>query len=127
MTEKVLVIDDDCDLAMLSLNWVRSVGYDGEIAHDGRSGLVLAESYRPDIILLDIVMPGFDGFEVRRRLQTNPNLAHIPVVFLSAKASDFAGSNALARDENFVLAKPYEGHDLILALASALTKNKYGI
>jgi CheY-like chemotaxis protein len=120
MPEKVLVIDDDCDLAILSTLWVRAAGYDVMSASDGASGLAAAESYRPDIILLDIMMPGMDGFEVSRRLKTNPVLAHIPIVFLSAKVQEFARREAFAAGGKYFLSKPYEGHDLIIAVAAAL-------
>jgi CheY-like chemotaxis protein len=124
MPEKVLIIDDDGDLALLSTLWVRAAGYEALTAHDGVSGLAAAASYGPDVILLDIMMPGLDGFEVSRRLKTDPNLAHIPVVFLSAKVQEFARREAFAAGGKYFLSKPFEGHDLIIAVASALTSNK---
>ncbi len=124
MPEKVLVIDDDYDLALLSTLWVRTAGYDAQMARDGVSGLAAAESYRPDIILLDIMMPGMDGYEVSRKLKKNPHLAPIPIIFLSAKVQEFARREAFAVGGKYFLSKPYEGHDLIIAVASALTSNK---
>jgi CheY-like chemotaxis protein len=120
MPEKVLVIDDDYDLANLTTTWIRSVGYDVQMANDGLSGLAIAESFLPDIILLDIMMPGIDGIEVSRRLKANPLLAHIPVIFLSAKVHEFARREAFAAGGKHFLSKPYESCDLILAVASAL-------
>jgi len=124
MSEKVLVIDDDRDLAFMSTLWVRAAGYDAHMAHDGLSGLAAAESFRPDIILLDIMMPGLDGFEVSRLLKKNPTLAPIPVVFISAKVQEVARREAFAAGGKYFLSKPYEGHDLIFTIASALTSTR---
>ena len=90
MPEKVLVIDDDRDLAWLTTLWVRAAGFEAVMARDGTAGLATAHSYRPDIILLDIMMPGIDGFEVSRQLKEDPELAHVPVIFLSAKVQETA-------------------------------------
>jgi CheY-like chemotaxis protein len=122
MPEKVLVIDDDADLALLTTLWVRAAGYHALTARDGPSGLAAAESFRPDIILLDIMMPGLDGFQVSRLLKNNPSLAHIPVIFLSAKVQDVARNEAFAAGGKYFLAKPYEGNDLIAAIVSAISQ-----
>jgi CheY-like chemotaxis protein len=121
MSKKVLVIDDDGDLALITTLWVRAAGYQASMARDGAAGLVAAESYRPDIILLDIMMPGLDGFQVSRSLKNNPNLAHIPIIFLSAKVQEVARREAFAAGGKYFLSKPYEGKDLIAAIVSALT------
>jgi CheY-like chemotaxis protein len=121
MSKKVLVIDDDGDLALLTTLWVRAAGYGARMARDGAAGLAAAESYRPDIILLDIMMPGLDGFQVSRLLKNNPDLAHIPIIFLSAKVQEVARREAFAAGGKYFLSKPYEGKDLISAIVSALT------
>jgi two-component system, OmpR family, phosphate regulon response regulator PhoB len=125
--EKVLVIDDDSDLALMTTLWVRSAGYQAVMARDGASGLAAAETYRPDIILLDIMMPGLDGFEVSRRLKEIPHLAPIPVIFLSAKVQEIARREALAAGGKYFLSKPYEGKDLMVAIQSALQSSTFGV
>jgi DNA-binding response OmpR family regulator len=104
--------------------WVRNAGFEALIAHDGASGLAAAERYRPDVILLDIMMDGLDGFEVNRRLQEDIDLAHIPVVFLSAKASGGVSVHTLSAGSRSYLAKPYEGYELISAINTALSASK---
>ena len=123
MSEKVLVIDDDADLALLSTIWARAAGYDVIMARDGLSGLAAAKSHRPDIILLDIMMPGLDGFEVSRRLKADPDLAPIPVIFLSAKVQETARRQAAAAGGKYFLSKPYECADLIAAIKLAVMSN----
>ena len=124
MSEKVLIIDDDADIAFLSTLWVRAAGYDTQMAGDGLSGLAAAELYRPDVILLDIMMPGLSGFEVSRHLQEKPELACIPVIFLSAKVQEVARREAFAVGGKYFLSKPYEAADLIEAIASAISPSK---
>jgi DNA-binding response OmpR family regulator len=127
MPKKVLVIDDDRDLVMISTIWVRAAGYDAMMAGGGAAGLAAAETYHPDLILLDIMMPGVDGFQVSRRLKQNPNLAHVPVIFLSAKVQEVARLEAMAAGGRFFLPKPYERDDLIAGVASALSPTESSV
>jgi CheY-like chemotaxis protein len=124
MSETVLVIDDDCDLALMTTLWVRAAGYQCLMAHNGPSGIQAVQQNKPDIILLDIMMPGMDGFEVSRQLKENPELAHIPIIFVSAKVQENARREALAAGGKFFLSKPYEGDDLIAVMIAALASNK---
>ena len=81
---KILCVDDD-PLALLRLSEIlRFHGFTVITAPGGEAGLEIAARHRPDLILLDIVMPGIDGFEVCRRLKTDPSLAAIPIVMLTA-------------------------------------------
>ncbi len=124
MPDKVLIIDDEAALAELTMIWVQAAGYEAVIAHGGVAGLAAAQIHRPDIVLLDIMMPDLDGFEVSRRLKQDPNLARVPVIFLSAKVQETARREATAAGAMYFLSKPYEGPDLISAIASALALTK---
>lgn len=82
---KVLVIDDnELNLRMLDLI-LKNVNYDIRTSLSGAEGLEIASEYAPDLILLDIMMPEMDGFEVCKRLKSNPETANIPVIFLTSK------------------------------------------
>jgi len=120
MREKILVIDDDHDLARLTAIWVKSAGYEAVTAHDGETGLNAAKLHRPNLILLDIMMPNLDGFGVSRRLKDDPELACIPIIFLSAKVEETARREALTAGARYFLSKPYEGNELIAAIESIL-------
>jgi CheY-like chemotaxis protein len=128
MSDKILIIDDDNDSALMTTLWVRNAGFDALIAHDGVSGLAAAREHHPDVIVLDIMMEGVDGLEVNRLLREDIDLAHIPVVFLSAKALSNAHiqSPATTGGRSY-LSKPYEGPDLISAINSALTASKCSV
>ncbi len=85
MADKILFIDDDIDTLKLVGLMLERQGYEIAVASDGLSGLSKAASEQPDLILLDVMMPDLDGFEVTRRLRADPSLAHIPIIMFTAK------------------------------------------
>ena len=84
MAEKILIVDDELSARTGLAKLLGREGFEVSQAGDGQSALAACASFRPDLILLDIVMPGMDGFEVCRRLKTNPATHHIPVVMVTA-------------------------------------------
>jgi CheY-like chemotaxis protein len=83
--QRVLIIDDNRSLVLAAERVLQKEGYDVSTAFDGTQGLEKARAEKPDLILLDIVMPEIDGYEVCRRLKKDPETADIPVIFLSVK------------------------------------------
>jgi len=79
---KVLIVDDDRELASLMQAFLSEHGFQSAMAHDGPSGLAAALSGQHDLALLDVMMPGFDGFELLRRLRETSDL---PVLMLTAR------------------------------------------
>ena len=84
MKKKILFVDDEPMVATLLKKRLESRGLQVETAHDGASGLEKAKTWLPDLVLLDIVMPGMDGYETCRRLKAMKETAHIPVVLFTA-------------------------------------------
>lgn len=97
---RVLFIDDDPASRRLVSTIVELLGYEFLSANDGESGLRAAEELHPDIILLDIMMPGISGEEAFHRLRRNPNTQHIPVIALTA--------NSMAGDREHLLAQGFD-------------------
>jgi DNA-binding response OmpR family regulator/CO dehydrogenase nickel-insertion accessory protein CooC1 len=85
MTEKILIIDDDVDTLKLVGLMLERQGYEIAVATNGSIGISKARVDFPDLILLDVMMPDLDGFEVTRRLKADPTLAHIPIIMFTAK------------------------------------------
>src|SRR3954454_8702770 len=85
---RVLVIDDESSMRMLCRINLAAAGIDVLEADNGETGLELGRREQPDLILLDVMMPGIDGWEVARRLASDPATREIPVVFLTARAGD---------------------------------------
>ncbi len=88
----VLVIDDDPDARMLMIHWIEELGYRVVVAPSGTVGLRLAAECAPDLITLDLLMPGMDGWQVLGELKTNPALRDIPVVVVSIVAEESCGT-----------------------------------
>ena len=83
---KILAVDDTpANLEVLS-DILSDAGYHVSTAIDGQRALRRVPSYQPDLILMDVMMPEIDGFETCRRLKSDPELAHIPVIFITANA-----------------------------------------
>ncbi|HUS84077.1 MAG TPA: response regulator [Anaerolineales bacterium] len=85
MTNKVLIIDDDVDTLKLVGLMLERQGYEISVASNGTIGLAKAAEDKPELILLDVMMPDLDGYEVTKRLRANPALAHIPIIMFTAK------------------------------------------
>lgn len=85
MTDKILIIDDDVDTLKLVGLMLERQGYQIAVASNGTLGLEKTTVERPDLILLDVMMPDMDGYEVTRRLRANPATAHIPIIMFTAK------------------------------------------
>jgi DNA-binding response OmpR family regulator len=86
MAETVLVVDDDPDVARFVEVNLRSAGYEVTVASNGEEGLEKAIELRPDLVLLDVMMPKLDGFEVAQRLRRDPRTSTSSIIMLTAKA-----------------------------------------
>ncbi len=120
MSTKVLVIDDDRTIVTVLTLRLEAKGYDVVSAIDGPTGLAEARRAMPNVILLDIRMPGMDGFGVNRRLKADPVVRNIPVVFLSAHAQETDRQAAMAAGAKYFLAKPYDSGKLFVAIEAAM-------
>ena len=116
-SKRVLIVDDNVDSAV-SLSWLLAEqGYAVEIAHDGKDGLKAAHDFRPDILLLDIGLPGINGYELGRRLRADGFAsAYMVAITGYARESDIEKSRVSGFDCH--LAKPVDIDKLIARLAS---------
>jgi len=118
---KVLVIDDEDDIRRIArLSLVKVGGLDVIDAPDGPAGVARASAESPDVILLDVMMPGQDGPATLAALKSNAATAHIPVVFLTAKAMPEEIQRLLRLGVRGVLSKPFDPMRLPDELRSAL-------
>ncbi len=114
MNADILIIDDNPDNLNLLIALLREVGFKTRPARSGSVGLRAAEETAPDLILLDIRMPGLDGFEVCRRFKANAALAEIPIIFISAEDDTEAKVNAFRLGAVDYISKPFQ-HAEVLA------------
>lgn len=121
---KILVVDDEPDVVMLIEATLRGDGFDVVKAYDGIGALDLVTSEKPDLILLDIMMPRMDGTEVRKRLLADPATADIPVIHLSAVGDFEKQHQALAEGVTDYIVKPFTPSDLAQRVADMLDPKK---
>jgi PAS domain S-box-containing protein len=116
--QKLLVIEDDHDLALLLRRQLESEGYQVLLAGSGEDALWLAREEKPQLITLDIVLPDLDGFVVLERLKEHPATAPIPVIIVSAVLGDPEGGYALGAVDYVV--KPFDEDKLLSSIREAL-------
>jgi DNA-binding response OmpR family regulator len=108
MVKKVLVIDDEEDLTFfLKSNLEMRGEYEVFTAYDGQEGLVAANRHKPDLVILDVMMPKMDGFQVLERLKQQEETLNIPVIMLTAKAKSDDIDRGLTSGADFYLPKPF--------------------
>src|SRR5205823_14441780 len=121
MPSRILIIDDaPANIQTLS-TILKERGYDINIATDGRQGLELLERIRPDLILLDIMMPELDGFETCRRIKASTAWREIPIIFLTAKTDTADIVRAFELGAVDYVAKPFNAHELLARVNTHLT------
>jgi DNA-binding response OmpR family regulator len=111
-----LIADDEPSIATALEFLLARRGYDVRVATDGDQALALVASYRPDVLLLDVMMPKKSGFEVCRRVRERPDWQPIKIVMLSAKAGDADVRKGVSLGADRYLAKPFSTCELIETL-----------
>jgi two-component system, OmpR family, response regulator len=105
----VLLIDDDPDIQRIAEFSLAAVGgWKVYLAGSGEAGLAAARAHQPDVVLLDVMMPGLDGPGVLARIQGDPALAGLPVIFMTAKAQRSEVQAYLALGATGVITKPFD-------------------
>ena len=113
MPETILVVDDDPDIARFVEVNLRSAGYDVSVAADGEEALDKAAGLRPDLVLLDVMMPRIDGFEVAQRLRKNPQTSNTSIIMLTAKALSADKVTGLQSGADDYIIKPFDPIELL--------------
>ncbi|MBL8224612.1 MAG: response regulator [Chromatiales bacterium] len=116
----VLIADDSPTDQHILSRALEQEGYETLVASDGAEALALAEQRAPDVILMDVVMPGMNGYQATRQLARNPSTASIPVVMVSTKGQDTDRAWGLRQGAVSYLTKPVTAADLVAAIRAAL-------
>ena len=111
--KRVLICDDDPVILRLIQVNLELEGYEVLLAHDGERAIEVAQAVRPDLIILDIMMPRLDGYQTCERLKADDSTKAIPVVFLSAKAQHSDVEKGKAYGVAEYLTKPFDQNDLV--------------
>jgi CheY-like chemotaxis protein len=118
--KRVLIVEDEVDTRAGLREILERAGYAPAEAADGPEGLAQAENLRPHAILLDVRMPGLDGYEVCRRLKANPTTKPIPVIFLTAVQDDTLNRLAYEAGAMACILKPFRLEALVTVIQAAI-------
>jgi len=122
----ILIVEDDPDAAQLIEIVLRRAGLKTLTASDGWDGLRKAEEEKPALIVLDVMMPGIDGYEVCRRLRNDPDTATIPVLMLTAMTGGRAQKDGFESEADDYVFKPVKASDLVSRVRSLLWADSWG-
>jgi two-component system phosphate regulon response regulator PhoB len=124
MNTRVLVVDDDDDIREL-ISWkLRASGYDVEAAADGEAALAAAAETRPDLVVLDWMMPRLAGLEVCRALRDDPATAGVPVILLTAKAQEADIERGFAAGADDYVVKPFSPREVLSRVEAVLARSR---
>ncbi|MCF7908500.1 MAG: response regulator [Candidatus Omnitrophica bacterium] len=123
-TVKILVIDDEEDFSFFLKKNLARLDYKVLVASNGRKGLQLARRHKPDLILLDVMMPGIDGFEVLKSLKTGKETLSIPVIMLTGRDDQEAKQLAASLYNEDYIVKPANVEELRLRIEKVLDQRR---
>jgi len=122
--QRILIIEDEVDIAeLISFNLTRA-GYETLVCHDGTSGLQTGLKESPDLIILDLMLPGRDGFSVLKELRRDNRTSDTPVIMLTAKAQTEDRIRGLEAGADDYLTKPFSPKELLLRVQSVLRRSE---
>lgn len=121
---KILIIDDEFPMRYLIEHQLRRQGFEVVLAKDGPSGIKAAHVHQPDVIVLDAMMPGMDGFEVCAQVRSEPEITNIPIIFLTALETKEYKSRAYALGADDYLTKPFQADELIAHISAILRRSR---
>jgi len=124
MAKKILVIEDDPAITRLVDYSLRHEGYEVITATNGLEGIRKAHNEAPDLIILDVMLPGMDGFEICHRLRSDPDTAQLLILMFSAKAQEIDKNTGLEVGADDYLPKPAAPAEIVCRVEKLLAKKK---
>jgi two-component system, OmpR family, alkaline phosphatase synthesis response regulator PhoP len=125
MTQRILVVDDDSEIVRLLRAYLEQAGYQVLTAYDGQTALHVLRRDRPDLLLLDTMMPGLDGWQVTRVVRTDEKLAGTPIVMITARVDDEDKIVGLELGADDYVTKPFNPRE-VLARVRAVLRRTHG-
>jgi two-component system, OmpR family, response regulator ResD len=119
---KVLVVDDDKNICEVINIYLLNAGYETKLCHSGKEALEMAEEIKPDLILLDVMLPGMDGVEVLKRVRRD---SQVPVIMITAKGDTFDKVLALELGADDYIVKPFEPKELLARVKAVMRRYNF--
>ena len=120
MAKRILIADDEPNIVVSLEFLMKQRGYDIRVVSDGAEALTAVDEFRPDLILLDVMMPRVSGYDVCQKVRENPEWKDIKIVMLSAKGRDVEVTKGLAIGADAYVTKPFSTRDLIAKVGEML-------
>jgi two-component system alkaline phosphatase synthesis response regulator PhoP len=113
MTQRVLIVDDEPNILISVEYLMKREGFEVSVARDGQEALVRVRADRPDLVVLDVMMPKLDGFQVCERLRADPKLAGLRILMLTAKGRAVEMKKGMAVGADDYMPKPFSTRELV--------------
>ena len=120
--KKILIVEDDKNIAMAMSIRLKAYDYDIELAHDAVVATTRANNYKPDLILLDIMLPGGNGLMLAERFKEMPDIKDVPIVFISASRKPGLKQKAMDVGGADFIEKPFDSGHLLCTVAGLINK-----
>jgi DNA-binding response OmpR family regulator len=120
--QKILVVEDDQKTADLIRLYLERNGYEAMVVHNGRVGLEMAQSQPPDLIILDLMLPGLGGLDICHSLRRGPTTKHIPIIMLTAKSTEDDKLEGLYLGADDYVTKPFSPRELMARVKAVLRR-----
>jgi two-component system alkaline phosphatase synthesis response regulator PhoP len=126
MPQRILVVDDDRQITRLVSSYLEHAGFQTLTAHDGATALRLVRSERPDLIVLDLMLPDVDGADLTRTIRSDPYLASMPIIMLTARVEDTDKIVGLELGADDYITKPFNPREVAARVRAVLRRASSG-
>jgi DNA-binding response OmpR family regulator len=120
MPENILIVDDEPNIVLSLQFLMKQKGYEVRVARNGNEALAALRDKLPDLILLDVMMPKPDGYEVCQKIRATPEWKNIPVIMLTAKGREVEKEKGLAMGADYYVTKPFATQELVAKVQAVL-------
>ena len=117
--QKILIVDDDANIAELIALYLTKECFDTRMVHDGEMALEVFDNYQPNLIILDLMLPGIDGYQVCREVRSSSS---VPIIMLSAKGEIFDKVLGLELGADDYMEKPFDSKELVARVKAVLRR-----
>lgn len=124
MDKKILIADDEPNIVTSLEFLMHKSGYQVRVARDGEEALAQIETFRPDLVLLDVMIPKLSGYEVCQRVRARPEWGGIKIVMLSAKGREVEVSKGMSLGADLYVTKPFSSADLVSTIDALLARGE---
>ena len=119
-TQRILIVDDDREVLRLMRAYLEQAGYEVLVAYNGETAIHMLRSEKPDLLLLDLMLPDVDGYDITRLVRSDANLSHTPIIMLTARVDDTDKIVGLEMGADDYVTKPYNPREVVARVRARL-------